>query len=584
MPKRFFIIIFVSAIVSHTNAQSGNGISLFPNDTLLYKTNGTSIKLTDAAGQPFKKAYHISTIENAGNDSYTFRYNVDAAVNKGDVLLLSFYTRSIQSKKETGESFMEISLDRTIGGKYNWPPLFERGMSFGSTWTLVQIPFAAARDVMPGELSFVIKAGKFPQIFELGGISLLNYKQSAKLQQLPRSIVHYDGDAPDAPWRKAAAGRIEKFRKGDLTVKVTDKDGRPVTGATVTVKMKKSAFAWGTATNSRLILDTLDPVARTYRDTLLTYFNKIVFENEMKSKNWDKTDHNLTIRANIWFKQHNIPARGHVMVWPSWQNSPHLVSLKNDTAALRAAIIKNIVDETTVMKGQFTEWDVVNEPYAHDVFLNLLGRNVMLDWFRAARERTPGVKLFLNDYTMFHGENAGSESFYNMVKFLIDKGAPIDAIGEQGHIGGTAPSIEYVISRLNHFAELGLPIQISEFDITSDDEDFKAHYMHDFMTAIYSHPSVFGIMQWGFWAGSHWIPAAALWDKDWNIKPEGKAFTELVSKTWNTNMSGTTAKNGAYKIRGFTGDYEITVSYKGKKLQQYFALDNKGGNTVLKLK
>lgn len=79
----------------------------------------------------------------------------------------------------------------------------------------------------------------------------------------------------------------------------------------------------------------------------------------MKSKNWYKTDHTLTIKANNWFKQHNIPAHGHVMVWPSWQNSPHLVSLKNDTAALRAAIMKNIVDETSVMKGQFTEWDVV---------------------------------------------------------------------------------------------------------------------------------------------------------------------------------------------------------------------------------
>ena len=362
-----------------------------------------------------------------------------------------------------------------------------------------------------------------------------------------------------------------------------DQKGNPIAGVNVTVKMRSPAFAWGTATNSKLILDSLNPTAKIYRDTLLRYFNKIVFENEVKSKNWDKSDHSQTIQANNWLKQHKIPSRGHVMVWPSWQNSPHLLPFKNDTAALRAAIMKNIIDETTVLKGQFTEWDVVNEPYAHDVFLNLFGRQIMVDWFRAAKEKAPDVKLFLNDYTMFHGENAGSESFYRTVKFLQDNGAPIDAIGEQGHIGGTPPAIEYVLSRLNHFAELGLPIQISEFDITSDDDDFKARYMYDFMTAIYSHPAVFGMMQWGFWAGSHWIPAGALWDITWKIRPEGKVFTELVSKTWSTNEKGITAKDGSYQTRGFNGEYDVVVKRGNTRVVQQAALGVNGLTLVFKL-
>ncbi|MBC7721322.1 MAG: endo-1,4-beta-xylanase [Pedobacter sp.] len=582
MRKQFLSILVLAISVTNANAQLSKGISLLSNDTTLFKTN-TSVQLVNAVNQPFKNAYHVSTLNQSGNDSYTLRYNVDATVNKGDVMLLSFYTRTIQSKKETGEAFIEISLDRTIEGKYNWPPLFERGMSFGTKWTLTQIPFVAARDVAKGELSLVIKCGKFPQIFEMAGISLLNYKQSAKLTDLPRSTVHYDGDEPDATWRKAAAERIEKYRKGNLAIKVLDKNDKPVAGATVIVHMKKSAFGWGTATNSKLILDTIDPLAKIYRDTLLKYFNKIVFENEMKSKNWAKTDHDKTIKANNWLKLHNIPARGHVMVWPSWQNSSHLIPLKGDTAALRAAIMQNIIDETTVMKGQFTEWDVVNEPYAHDVFLNLLGKDVMLDWFKAARERTPGVKLFLNDYTMFHGKNVGSESFYNTVKYLKDNNAAIDAIGEQAHIGGTPPAIDYVIERLNHFAEFGLPIQISEFDITSDDDDFKSRYLKDFFTVIFSHPSTIGIMQWGFWESSHWIPASALWDKDWNIRQEGRAFTELVSKTWATNVSGVTTKNGEYKTRGFNGDYEIVVKKGNKIVAQQTVLGSNGKVVTVKL-
>lgn len=123
----------------------------------------------------------------------------------------------------------------------------------------------------------------------------------------------------------------------------------------------------------------------------------------------------------------------------------------------------------------------------------------MVDWFRAARVGAPGVTLFLNDYTMFQGEgpNSPSGKFFENAKFLKESGAPIDAIGEQGHIGGTPPGIEYILSWLDRFAKLGLPIQISEFDITSDDDDFKARYLHDFMTALYIHPATIGLIQWG---------------------------------------------------------------------------------------
>lgn len=582
--KQVTLILIFCSLGAIANAQLPPGIALLPVDSPLFKTSGELLQMADVPGQPFKKAYHISTMNETGNGSYTFHYAVDAAVYRGDVLLLSFYTRSIQSKKETGESFIEISLDRVIHGKYEWPPVFERGMSFGSQWTLTQIPFIAARDVAKGDLSFVVKCGKFQQVFELGGISLINYRQSLQLTNLPRSTVHYDGDAPDAPWRKAAAERIEKYRKNDLRIKVVDKYNKPVKDARVRVSLKKIAFGWGTAISSNFILDTQGADAKTYRDTLQRYFNKVVFDNEVKSKNWARSDHHKTLEALVWLRQHDITARGHVMVWPSWENSPQLVKYKNYTASLRAAILREIDEETSLLKNQFAEWDVVNEPYKNNNIIDSLGgKKVMVDWFKAARRNTPGVKLFLNDYTMFHAQAGATDSFYNNVKFLQSNGAPVDAIGEQAHIGGTAPAIEYVIEQLNHFASFGLPIQITEFDITSDDDDFKARYMRDFMTAVFSHPSAIGFVQWGFWANAHWIPAAALWDKDWNIRPEGKVYTELVSKTWNTQASGITSSTGEYQIRGFNGNYEISVTRNGKAKQQKYTLDNKSGTVIIKL-
>ena len=584
MLNYFSVVLWMLATVPVAHAQ----LSLLPADQIQFRTSPqqvptSTISQVDVGDQPFKKAYRISTLEQTGADRLTLRYTIESDVQKGDVMLLSFYSRSLRSQKETGESFLGISLDQVINGKYTWPPLVERGMSFGPAWTLTQIPFRASKEVARGDLSLVIKCGSFPQQFELGQLTLVNYRQSKQVADLPRSVVHYDGDAPDAAWRKAANERIDKYRKGNLTVKVLDVAGKPISKASVTIRMTKSSFGWGTATNSRMLLDSLSPDAKTYRDTLLRYFNKVVFENEMKSKNWATTNHDQTQKAVAWLRAHNIPARGHVMVWPSWQHSPHLVRYQHDKAALAATILGQITDETTVMKDQFVEWDVINEPFAHHAIIDSLGgKPVMVQWFNAARKNTPGVKLFLNEYTMFHGEGPGSENFYTNVKYLIDNKAPIDGIGEQAHIGGTPPGMELVLKRLDHFAEFGLPVQISEFDITSDDDDFKARYMGDFMTAIFSHPATIGFVQWGFWEKAHWIPAGALWDKNWNLRAHGKVFTHLVANVWSTNSTGLTGKNGQYTVRGFTGEYEIIVKKGNTQIVQQTVLGRDGQTITIK--
>ncbi|MEO7766655.1 MAG: endo-1,4-beta-xylanase, partial [Ferruginibacter sp.] len=479
---------------------------------------------------------------------------------------------------------IEVRFDQLDNGKYMWPSHLERGISIGSKWATISIPFLLRKDVTARDVRFVIQFDSYAQRFELGPVQFVNYGTEVKISDLPKTEVHYSGDAVDAAWRKPAAERIEKYRKGDLTIKVIDASGKPVNGASVSVNLKKIAYGFGTATNSGLLLDSINPVSKKYRDTLLKYFNKIVFENEVKAKNWARSDHNKTIRAVEWLRQHNIESRGHVMVWPSWQQSAHLLPYRKDTTGLRQEILREIIDQTTVLKNQFVEWDVVNEPFVNRNIMDTLGgKKLMLEWFSTAKQHAPNVKLFLNEYTMFHAEGKGSDDFYNNVKYLVESGAPIEGIGEQSHIGGTPPAIDFILQKLDHFASFNLPIQISEFDVTSDDEDFKARYLRDYFTMVFSHPSTIGIMQWGFWEGAHWLPAAALWDRDWNLRPAGKVFIELVSKTWSTHATGETARTGVYNIRGFNGEYEITATAKGKSVTRNYTLTSKGGETVLQL-
>ncbi len=592
--KTLFITLFLACTIS-LQAQTPEGKVIFSGWINNLELSGedmpkSMIKKVDVKGQSFKKALRVNTFGRSLKGECGLVGQINSSLLKGDVIWVSFVARNIESRRETGEAFVEFRIDQLVNGENVWPPHLERGISFGSEWTEMSMPFVMTKDARPEELRVFIRFDTYPQQFEIGSITILNCGQNIRMSDLPRTTVRYEGDEPDAPWRREAADRIEKYRKGDLHLKVVDAGGYPVPEAKIKVQMTRNAFNWGTAVNSRSILDDTDKDLQIYRDTLLRYFNMVVFENEMKSKVWgrqkDEERGANTMLALRWLRRHHIPARGHVMVWPSWQHSPHLEQYKEDPERLRREIFDNIDRQTNYMYGQFVEWDVINEPYAHHDIMDILGREEMAEWFKYARERTPGVRLFLNDYTMFQGEGgpgSPSECFYDNVRFLLDHDAPVNAIGEQAHIGGTPPGISKVIERLNRFAGFGLPIYITEFDINSNDDEFKARYIRDFLTVMFSHPSVEGVIQWGFWAGQHWFPVAALWNKDWTIREHGAVFTDLVSNKWWSDFDGKTGKDGAFHNRGFCGEYEVSVEYNGKIIKEKIKLENQGVELTLKM-
>ena len=57
----------------------------------------------------------------------------------------------------------------------------------------------------------------------------------------------------------------------------------------------------------------------------------------------------------------------------------------------------------------------------------------------------------------------------------------------------------------------------------------------------------------GVWEGDHWKPQAALWRKDWSIKPGGQAYFDLVFRDWWTKAQGKSSAAGDCTLRGFYG-------------------------------
>lgn len=64
--------------------------------------------------------------------------------------------------------------------------------------------------------------------------------------------------------------------------------------------------------------------------------------------------------------------------------------------------------------------------------------------------------------------------------------------------------IGFVQQRLDTLAEAGLPIWATELDVVAQDANKRADLYEIALKALYAHPSVEGIMFWGFWDQSHW--------------------------------------------------------------------------------
>lgn len=512
-------------------------------------------------------------------------------VSTGDTLYAEFYIRSVSGGNESAEGHSGFIFE-FIGEP--WTKSAEIDLAAGREWKKVQIPFAVKVSTGAKGSQIGFRMGYPKQVIEIGGLRLVQYGSKVKVADLPKSQATYAGREEGAAWRKEALDRIERLRKGDVRVKVVDGQGRPVEGAKVTLKLQRQRFAWGTcAPAQRLASD--DPDNQTLREQILNNFNEVVFENDLKWPFWERGKNaewgfdNRWVDASLKFlKENHLSVRGHNLVWPSWRNlPPSLKDLSGDKAALAEAIHKHILEEAGAYKGQLVDWDVVNEPFAEHDVLDLLGKDVMVDWFKWAHEADPAAKLYLNEYGIFSGggmDKTHQDDFFTNLSMLKAKGAPIGGLGIQSHLGGTYTPPQKLLAILDRFGSLGLSIKITEMDMDQPDPPLAYDYMRDYLIAIFSHPAVEGFLMWGFWDGAHWHQDAPLFTKDWTLKPTGKAYRDLVRGAWWTDGTGATDATGSYVFRGIQGDYQLKVKGKGGKAELSLALPPGGVDVPVTLK
>jgi endo-1,4-beta-xylanase len=281
----------------------------------------------------------------------------------------------------------------------------------------------------------------------------------------------------------------------------------------------KGHFYVGVAINSQLTRSWLQNPAQPGVNAalVLKQYNQIVPENELK---WESVQPREGANGYNWAAadafvsfglSNNMYIVGHTLVWhgqtPGWvfqeTNLPAATTNAapatntadaNPPAARRGGrgggggrggitgpmasrdeVLQRMHDHIATVvgryKGKIKVWDVVNEAISDgggilrdSPWTQTVGQDFIAKAFEYAHEADPDAILRYNDYGL---ENQGKRSrLITMIKGLQAQHVPVMAIGSQTHVSVSGPSFAQEDQALTDLETLGLPIHITEMDVT----------------------------------------------------------------------------------------------------------------------
>lgn len=212
---------------------------------------------------------------------------------------------------------------------------------------------------------------------------------------------------------------------------------------------------------------------------VIKHFSSITAENAMKmgplhpKQNeyyWKDADSIVAFA-----KRNNIKLRGHALVWhqqtPSW-----FFTDKNGNTVSKEVLMQRIKDHITTVVTRYKDdiyaWDVVNEAiadakdtiYRSSKFYQICGEDFIAKAFEWAHAADPDAILFYNDYNEI--DPVKRSKIISMIRKLRANGIPVHAVGLQAHWALNEPTKDQLDKTLSDFAMLGLPLQITELDIS----------------------------------------------------------------------------------------------------------------------
>ncbi|MDT9726211.1 hypothetical protein DUZ99_14615 [Xylanibacillus composti] len=292
------------------------------------------------------------------------------------------------------------------------------------------------------------------------------------------------------------------------------------------------------------------------------YWNQVTPENATKwgsvessrdNYNWSGAD-----QAYNYAKSQGFPFRFHTLVWGSQE--PGWVS------GLSAAEQRAEVEEWIRDAGQRyidAEYvDVVNEPlHAPPSYKNAIGGDGATGWdwviwsFEQARQAFPNSELHINDYGII-GDPSKADQYVQLINLLKSRGL-VDGIGIQAHhFNMDYVSVSTMNQVLSKLTATGLPIYVTELDMTGDDNTQLQRYQEKF-PVLWEHPNVAGITLWGYIVGETWREGTGLITSSGQERPA----LQWLRQYFNDNGGSPGVPAAPTGLTATAGDGQVSLSW-----------------------
>jgi endo-1,4-beta-xylanase len=251
--------------------------------------------------------------------------------------------------------------------------------------------------------------------------------------------------------------------------------------------------------------------ANQVRSDFANYWDQITPENEGKwgsvEQNRDQMNWSAMDRIHDYARQNGLLFKQHTFVWGSQQ--PGWVAGLSQSE--QAAEVEEWIRLFCERYPDVDMIDVVNEPPPHTTptYLNALGGAGQsgYDWiiqaFRWARQYCPNATLILNDYNVLRYGDA--DHFIEIANAVKGSGL-VDALGSQSH-DHEDQELSDLEMRLNNLIAVGLPIYITEYDVSTADDDRQLRIYQEQFPLFFETPEIKGITIWGYIYGETWSQA-----------------------------------------------------------------------------
>jgi len=495
---------------------------------------------------------------------------IAADIRKGDTVFIAFYARAVEVGNEAQSGV--ISAMRAQMNHAPWAAAAESAVQVPQNqWQLFYISGVSEVDIPAGSGMLSAQIGGQKQVIDFGPAFVLDLGPGVAPSRLPSNKVTYRGREPGAPWREAAEARIRQIRMGDLAVAVRDGAGKPIPGAVVHMALQRHLFHFGGFTGFDLAA-AKGADGDKARQAFLSTFDFATSPIYWSDWGWQNPANRQNFIANMkWLEEKGIAFRAHPVVWPREDLTPgYIRKLAGDPAAARAAVLDHVRMIVPLAAGYGACcFDAVNEPRDGVYLPAIAGQDILPEVFETAHQLAPDARLFVNEYGIIvagGGNRKYIDLYRDWIQTALSNGVPVGGIGVQGHFGAELTDPARVLTVLDEFAAFKLPIEITEFDVDTEDEDAAADYTRDMLTLAFSHPAVDAVITWGWRDFQH--PATAMFRPDWSEKPNHKAWMRLVHHEWWTDTSSATGADGVARARAFYGDYKIGVSAGGKTAER----------------